>query len=65
MISKDYIIEKIKSLPDERVKEIIDFIDFMESREKKGELAEYGMDNYLNDLTIYENLLSSGGINWK
>jgi len=35
MAEREYIIEKIKSLPEESIKEIADFIGFLETKRKK------------------------------
>ena len=35
MAEREYIIERIKSLPEENVKEVADFIEFLEAKRKK------------------------------
>ena len=35
MISRDYIIEKIKTLPEDKLEEVADFIEFLEKRKAK------------------------------
>lgn len=35
MVSRDYIMEKIKLLPDESLKEVADFLKLLEARKKK------------------------------
>lgn len=35
MISRDYIKEKIESLPDDSLEEVLDFIEFLEARKGK------------------------------
>lgn len=65
MVSKDYIVEKIKSLPHEKLEEIADFIGFLESKERKTELAKSDMGDYLSQLSPYEKMLAAGEIKWK
>ncbi|MCK4221320.1 MAG: hypothetical protein KAX25_00510 [Dehalococcoidia bacterium] len=65
MISKDYIVEKIKALPDDKLKEIADFMEFVESKGRKTELAESDMGDYLGGLCAYEEMLAAGEIKWK
>ena len=62
MILKDYIVKKIKSLPDENLEEIADFIEFLESKNKKTELAESDIGDYLSQLSLYERMLAAGEI---
>jgi len=35
MMEMEYIIERIKSLPDESLKEVTDFIEFLETKRKR------------------------------
>jgi len=35
MVEMEYIIERIKSLPDESLKEVTDFIEFLETKRKR------------------------------
>jgi len=35
MVEMEYIIERIKSLPDESLKEVADFIEFLETKRKR------------------------------
>ena len=65
MISRDYIVEKIRALPDEKLEEIADFMEFVESRERRAELAESDMGDYLGELSAYEKMLAAGEIRWK
>ena len=76
MLMRDDIWEKIKSMPDDLVKEIGDFVDFLESKRSKREgsqqvceesdvLGESNMDSYLTELTAYEDMLVRGEIHWK
>jgi len=63
MAIREHIIEKIKSLPEDRLEEIADFVAFLEAKEKgHPELAEYGMGDYLNQLSAYEEMLAAGKI---
>lgn len=52
-------------MPDESLEEILDFIEFLEAKKGEPQLAEYGMGNYLNELSAYEEMLAAGKINWK
>lgn len=65
MISREYIKDKIESLPDDSLEEILDFIEFLEKKKGGARLAEYGMESYLNELSSYEEMLADGKINWK
>jgi len=40
MIQRGHIIERIKSLPEESIKEVADFIEFLEAKRKR--LVEEG-----------------------
>ncbi len=35
MLEREYIVERIKSLPDESLKEVTDFIEFLEAKRKR------------------------------
>ena len=66
LLTREYIIEKIKSLPDESLEEVADFIEFLETKGKEQpELAEYGMGDYLTQLLTYEDMLAAGKIRWR
>lgn len=66
MAIRDRLMKKIKALPEDRLKEVADFIKLMESKEKgQSDLAEYGMQDYLPQLSVYEELLAAGKIQWK
>jgi hypothetical protein len=66
MAIREHIIEKIKALPEDRLEEIADFVAFLEAKEKgHPELAEYGMGDYLNQLSAYEEILAAGKIKWR
>jgi hypothetical protein len=66
MRTREQLIDKIKSLPDDKLDEIADFVEFMETKGKaQSALAEYGMDDYLNQLSAYEEMLAAGKIKWR
>ncbi|MBT9149601.1 MAG: DUF2281 domain-containing protein [Dehalococcoidia bacterium] len=77
MLTRDYILEKIKFMPDDLVKEVGDFIDFLELKrqmqgnsrqrieEERDLLAKSDMGSYLTELTAYEDRLARGEIDWK
>ena len=66
MAIREHLIEKIQSLPEDELDEIADFVEFLEARGKRqSELAEYGMDDYLNQLSAYEEMLAAGKIRWR
>ena len=66
MAIRERLIKKIKSLPEDKLEKIADFVEFLESKGKgQSELAEYGMGDYLNQLSIYEELLVTGQIKWR
>ena len=65
MAVRERIINKIRSLPENKLDEIADFIEFLEAKEKaQPDLAEYGMGDYLNQLSAYEEMLATGKIKW-
>jgi hypothetical protein len=65
MAVRERIINKIRSLPENKLDEIADFIEFLEAQEKaQPDLAEYGMGDYLNQLSAYEEMLATGKIKW-
>jgi len=65
MAVRERIISKIRSLPEDKLAEIADFIAFLEAKEKtQPDLAEYGMGDYLNQLSAYEEMLATGKIKW-
>jgi len=66
MAIRENLIEKIKSLPENRLEEIANFVEFLETKGKgQSELAEYGMGDYLNQLSAYEEMLAAGKIKWQ
>lgn len=36
MTSRDYIMEKVNSLPDDSLQEVLDFIEFLKVKKSKG-----------------------------
>ena len=66
MAIREHLIEKIKSLPQDKFEEVADFVEFLEAKGKgQSELAEYGMGDYLNQLLAYEGMLAAGKIKWR
>ena len=66
MAIREHLIKKIKSLPEDKLEEIADFVEFLEAKGKgQSELAEYGMGDYLNQLSAYEEMLVAGKIKWR
>ena len=66
MAAREHLIEKIQSLPEDKLDEIADFVEFLEGKGKgQSKLAEYGMDDYLNQLSAYEGMLAAGKIRWR
>ncbi len=66
MAIREHLIKKIKSLPEDKLEEIADFVEFLEAKGKgQSELSEYGMGDYLNQLSAYEEMLVAGKINWR
>jgi len=65
MATREHLIEKIESLPENRLEEVADFVEFLEAKGKgQSELAEHGMGDYLNQLSAYEEMLAAGKIKW-
>ena len=63
MAIREHLINKIKSLPEDKLDEIADFVEFLEAKEKgRYGLTEYGMADYLNQLLAYEEMLAAGKI---
>ncbi len=66
MAIREHLIEKIKSLPEDRLEEVGDFVEFLEAKEEGyPKLAEYGMGDYLSQLSAYEEMLAAGKIKWR
>ena len=65
---------KLKNLPDDILTEVNNYVDYLLSKNKQipnkevssfsGQLTETGMNDYLNNLEEYEELLSKGKIKW-
>lgn len=65
MVISEHLIEKIKSLPEDKIVEVIDFIEFLVGKSKgQTELSEYGMEEYLTQILTYEEMLANGKIKW-
>ena len=65
MATRDNLIEKIKYLPEDKLEEVADFVEFLEAKGRgQFELAECGMGDYLNQLSVYEEMLAAGKIKW-
>jgi len=66
MVIWEHLIERIKFLPEDKLEEIANFVEFLETKEKgQSELAKYGMGDYLNQLSAYEEMLAAGKIKWR
>lgn len=77
MLTRERVIEKVKSLPENILEEVNDFIDFLKIQgEKKKDMWEWLKENqekigesdfrdYLEGLTSYEDMLARGKIRWK
>jgi hypothetical protein len=77
MITREQIIEKIRILPDRFLSEVNDFIEFLTIKAKKSKnewqwlvqdserIYDSDFNNYLKELTDYENLLAQGKVKWK
>ena len=65
MSIRERLIGKMKSLPADKLEEVAVFVQFLELKEKdQSGLAEYGMGDYLNQLSVYEEMLVTGKIKW-
>jgi hypothetical protein len=63
MVTRGRLIEKIKSLPEDKLGDVANFVEFLETKGKgQSELAEYGMWDYLAQLSAYEEMLAAGKI---
>jgi hypothetical protein len=66
MGNREQLIDKIKSLPEDKLDEVADFVEFIEAKEKgQSTLAEYGMGEYLSQLSAYEEMLAAGKVEWR
>ena len=76
-MTKQQIIRKINILPEDILKEVGDFIDFLEIKKRKqqdnwdwlkkknDEIKEDHLNDYLDGLLNYEEMLAKGEIKWK
>jgi hypothetical protein len=66
MVTRERLIEKIKSLPEDKLGDVANFVEFLEAKGKgQSELAEYGMGEYLAQLLAYEEMLAAGKVKWR
>ena len=66
MGTRESLIEKIKSLPEDRLGDVADFVESLETKGKREpELAESGMGDYLAQLVAYEDMLAAGKVKWR
>ena len=66
MATRERLIEKIKSLPEDKLEDVANFVESLEMRGKgQSELTEYGMGDYLAQLLAYEEMLAAGKIKWR
>jgi len=66
MAIREILVEKIRALPENKLEEIANFVEFLDKKERRhSELAEYGMGDYLNQLSAYEEMLATGKITWR
>ncbi len=65
MVTREHLIEKIKSLPEDKIVEVSDFVEYLAGKSKgQAELAEHGMEDYLSQILTYEEMLANGKIKW-
>jgi hypothetical protein len=66
MLIRDKLIGIMKSLPPDKLEAVAAFVQHLENDgSDKLSLAEYGMGEYLNQLSAYEDLLETGKIKWR
>lgn len=75
MAAREQILKKIESLPNDLLREVGDFADFLSERRKRyipiqfteevKHLVEEDMKDYLAGLESYEEKLAKGEIVWK
>jgi len=77
MLTREHVRKKIEILPEDILREVDDFIDFLEIKRKDGEnkwawlsrgvdkIEESDFKDYLDGLTNYEDMLAKGEIKWK
>jgi hypothetical protein len=59
MGTRESLIEKIRSLPEDRLGDIASFVESLETEGKReSELPECGMGDYLAELLAYEDMLA-------
>ena len=65
MGSRESLIERIKSLPEDRLGDVANFVESLETKAKReSELPECGMGDYLAELLAYEDMLVAGKVKW-
>jgi hypothetical protein len=77
METRSYVMDKVKIIPEDILKEVSDFIDFLEIKLRKDEhnwnwlrksvenINESDFRDYLSGLQDYEKMLVKGAIKWK
>ncbi len=76
IVTRNHIIEKIRTLPEDILIEINDFIDFLEIKrnltrdeweclKSRRKAEESDFRDYLEALRNYEDILANGKIKWK
>ena len=66
MAVRQHLIAKIQSLPEDKLDALAEFVQLLEDKDKtQVGLAEHGMDDYLNGLLSYEDMLAAGKITWR
>jgi len=66
MAIREQLIEKIQSLPDDKLGKIAEFVELLEAKEQgQSEMAEDGMGDYMHQLSGYEEMLAAGRIKWR
>jgi len=66
MLIRDQLIGKMKSLPPDKLEAVAAFVEYLEAEGKdRSSLVEYGMGEYLNQLSAYEDLLAAGNVKWR
>jgi len=63
---REHLIEKIQSLPEDKLGKIAEFVELLEAKgQGQVELAEDGMSDYSHQLSDYEDMLAAGRIKWR
>ena len=66
MGTRESLIEKIRSLPEDRLGDVASFVESIETKDKReSQLAECGMGDYLAQLLAYEDMLAAGKVKWR